>query len=72
MPVNVDGSEHWDACSAAKTKQKLKSGKVYLPISSGWITGKDYVYTPCDCLPWVGCDNCLPANLPLLFIQSKL
>lgn len=52
-PVNIDGSDHWDVCNAAKSK-----ANTYQPESSPWIVGCNYVDTKCDCLPWDGCENC--------------
>lgn len=33
--------------------------------SAGVITGANVVPVPCDCLPWVGCEKCLPAGSSL-------
>ena len=56
-PTNVDGSEHWELCSATKRK-----GKPFNPAtdmqSSGVIIGKNFVQTNCNCLPWEGCEKC--------------
>lgn len=64
MPVNIGGSEHWDACSAAKTKLAIANCKVYLPESSGCITGSEYVEAECECIPWIGCEICCKETIP--------
>ena len=47
-PVNPDLSQHWDLCN-----QTRNAGKVYAPIASKVITGKNYVETESGGkLPW--------------------
>ena len=60
MPINPDGSEHWDKCSEGRTRKAIANGKIFEPIISEWMRGINYIETPCDCLPWVGCDKCAP------------
>lgn len=67
-PTNPDGSDHWDLCSATRIKKVMKNGtpfkdkqgegfinagkKTYMLIRSAVITGKHYVPTAFEGLPW--------------------
>ena len=49
-PTNIDGSDHWDACK--EQQSKTFTGNRVMVMSSGERTGRDYVPTKSDKLPW--------------------